>query len=114
MSEDFDAEDFDVPAVVTDDLENTLFGEVLQPEKEMNDDEISSDEELPPPTKQNNPSKPTKESYISLKEKKDGLYNTYHNCYPRTEKWIVERSRFHVTQSVAIFATSHLVGYIEC
>ena len=31
LSEDFDAKDFDVPAVVTDDLENTLFGEVLQP-----------------------------------------------------------------------------------
>ena len=37
LSEDFDAEDFDVPAVVTDDLENTLFGEVLRPEKEMNE-----------------------------------------------------------------------------
>ena len=64
LSEDSDAEDFDVPAVVTDDLENTLFGEVLQPEKEMNDDESSSDEELPPPTKQNNLSKPTKKSYV--------------------------------------------------
>ena len=64
LSEDSDAEDFDVPAVVTDDLENTLFSEVLQPEKEMNDDESSSDEEPPPPTKQNNPSKPTKKSYV--------------------------------------------------
>ena len=64
LSEDSDAEDFDVPTVVTDDLENTLFGEVLQPEKEMNDHEISSDEELPPPTRQNNPSKPTKKSYV--------------------------------------------------
>ena len=64
LSEDSDVEDFDVPAVVTDDLENTLFSEVLQPEKEMNDDESSSDEEPPPPTKQNNPSKPTKKSYV--------------------------------------------------
>ena len=63
LSEDSDVEDFDVPAVVTDDLENTLFSEVLQPEKEINDDESSSDEE-PPPTKQNNPPKPTKKSYV--------------------------------------------------
>ena len=33
LSEDSDAEDFDVPSVATDDLENTLFIEVLQPEK---------------------------------------------------------------------------------
>ena len=64
LSEDSDAENFDVPAVVTDDLENTLFSEVLQSEKDMNYDESSSDEEPPPPTKQNNPSKPTKKSYV--------------------------------------------------
>ena len=62
LSEDSDAEDFD--AVVIDDLENTLFSEVLQPEKEINDDESSSYEEPPPPTKQNNPPKPTKKSYV--------------------------------------------------
>ena len=62
LSEDSDAEDFN--AVVTDDLENTLFSEVLQPEKEMNDDESSSDEEPTPPTKQNSLSKPTKKSYV--------------------------------------------------
>ena len=33
LSEDSDVEDFNVPAVVTDDPENTLFSEVLQPEK---------------------------------------------------------------------------------
>ena len=40
LSEDSDAEDFDVSSIATDDLENTLFIEVLQPEKEMNDDEV--------------------------------------------------------------------------
>ena len=64
LSEDSDAENFDVPTVVTNDLENTLFSEVLQPENEMNDDESSSDEEPTPPTKQNNLSKPTKKSYV--------------------------------------------------
>ena len=59
-----DPEDFDVPAVVTNDLENTLFSEVLQPGKEVNDDENSTDEEPPPPKKQNNPSKPTKKSHV--------------------------------------------------
>ena len=33
LSKDSDAEDFDVPTVVTNDLENTLFSEVLQPGK---------------------------------------------------------------------------------
>ena len=51
LSENSDAEDFDAPAVVADDLENTLFCEALQPEKEMNDDESASDEEPPPPIK---------------------------------------------------------------
>ena len=51
MSGDYDIEDFDVPVIVTNDPENTLLGEVLQPEKEMNDDESSIDEE-PPPIKQ--------------------------------------------------------------
>ena len=51
LRENSDAEDFDAPAVVADDLENTLFCEALQPEKEMNDDESASDEEPPPPIK---------------------------------------------------------------
>ena len=64
LSKDSDAEDFDIPAVVTNDLENTLFSEALQPGKEVNDDENSTVEEPPPPTKQNNLSKPTKKSYV--------------------------------------------------
>ena len=64
LSKDSDAEDFDVPAVVTNDLENTLFSEVLQPGKQVNDDENANDEQPPPPKKQNNPSKPTKKSYV--------------------------------------------------
>ena len=53
--------------------------------------------------------------HISL-GKKSGLYNTYHELL--SEKWIVKRFRFHASyiispQSVAIFATSHLVGFIE-
>ena len=35
LREDFDDEDFHFPAIVTDDLENSLCGEVIQPEKEM-------------------------------------------------------------------------------
>ena len=35
LSEDFDDENFHFPAIVTDDLENSLCGEVIQPEKEM-------------------------------------------------------------------------------
>ena len=51
LSENSGTQDFDAPAVVADDLENTLFCEALQPEKEMNDDESASDEEPPPPIK---------------------------------------------------------------
>ena len=52
------AEDFDVPAVVT-------HGQlVIQPDKEMNNDETSSDKEPLSSMKPNNPSKPTKESYV--------------------------------------------------
>ena len=52
------------------------------------------------------------------KEKRKGrLYNACHELL--SDKWIVKRSRFHVSyiispQSVAIFPTSHLVGCIEC
>ena len=53
---------------------------------------------------------------ISPKNKKGGLYNTYHELL--FEKRIAMRSRFHISyiispQSVAIFATPHLVGCIE-
>ena len=53
-------------------------------------------------------------AYLSMK--KGGLYNTCHELL--SEKWIVKRSRFHVSsitspQLLAIFATSHLVGCIE-
>ena len=53
-------------------------------------------------------------AYLSMK--KGGLYNTCHELL--SEKWIVNRSRFHVSsitlpQLLAIFATSHLVGCIE-
>ena len=68
MSEDYDIEDFDVPAIVTNDLENALLGEVLQPEKEMNDDESSIDEEPPPPMKQKKYLK-THQEKLCLEEK---------------------------------------------
>ena len=50
------------------------------------------------------------------KKRKGRLYNTYHGLL--SDKWIVKRSQFHVSyiispQSVAIFATSHLLGCIE-
>ena len=53
-------------------------------------------------------------AYLSMK--KGGLYNTCHELL--SEKWIVNRSRFHVSsitlpQLLAIFATSHLVGCTE-
>ena len=53
---------------------------------------------------------------LGRKKKKTGLYNTYHELL--SEKWIVKRSRFHASyiislQSVAIFATSQLVGCIK-
>ena len=53
-------------------------------------------------------------AYLSMK--KGGLYNTCHELL--SEKWIVKRSRFHVSsitspQLLAIFATSHLVDCIE-
>ena len=35
LSEDFDDENFHFPAIVTDDLENSLSGEVIQSENEM-------------------------------------------------------------------------------
>ena len=52
----------------------------------------------------------------SKKQKRDGLYNTYHDLL--SEEWIAKRSRFHPSyiispQSLAIFATSHVVGCIE-
>ena len=53
-------------------------------------------------------------AYLSMK--KGGLYNTCHELL--SEKWIVNRSRFHVSsitlpQLLATFATSHLVGCTE-
>ena len=64
----------------------------------------------------NNKTKVADGAYLSRGKKKGGLYNTYHELL--SNKWIAKRSRFHASyiispQSVAIFATSHLVGCIE-
>ena len=65
----------------------------------------------------NNKTKVVVGAYLSrLKNKNGWLYNTYYELL--SKKWIVKRSRFHASyiilpQSVAIFATSHLVGCIE-
>ena len=54
---------------------------------------------------------------MSLQEKIKGeLYNTHHELL--SEKWIIERFRFHVSyiispQAVPIFTASHLVGCVE-
>lgn len=71
-----DTDDFDVPAFFTYDLGNNLLGEVLQKEQEMNGDEISSDENPPPLTKQKTSSKPTARE----------------NLFDRKKIWIIDET----------------------